>query len=198
MKRQDLLLLAVFCLLIAIGAAGRLGQPMWNFTPLAAVGLFAGRYFANTGIAIAVPLIALLIGDLVSPSHTNFGVMLAVYGSLAMPALLGRWLRRPVVKECPVKERPVSQRRHIARWVTCLLAPSLIFFVTTNFAVWALHGYYAKTFAGLVECYVAAIPFYRTMLTGDLIYSAMLFGGAALAGVRYPEATSDVGSDAAS
>jgi hypothetical protein len=36
---------------------------------------------------------------------------------------------------------------------------------------------YPKTAAGLLACYIAAIPFFRNMLVGDLLYTAILFGG---------------------
>jgi hypothetical protein len=51
--------------------------------------------------------------------------------------------------------------------------------VLTNFGVWAIDNLYPKTTAGLVDCYVAAIPFFRNMLLGDLLYSALLFGALA-------------------
>ena len=35
-------------------------------------------------------------------------------------------------------------------------------------------------FAGLVECYVAALPFFRNTLLSDVLYTAALFGGWAL------------------
>jgi hypothetical protein len=50
----------------------------------------------------------------------------------------------------------------------------------TNFGVWALASWYPKTWAGLVACYVAAIPFFRNTLLGDAVYTAALFGGVAL------------------
>jgi len=33
---------------------------------------------------------------------------------------------------------------------------------------------------GLIDCYVAAIPFFRNSLLGDLGYAALLFGGSHL------------------
>jgi hypothetical protein len=50
---QDLL---VFFLLIAIGVAGRWGQPEWCFTPTAAAAIFAGVYFNRLAIAAMVPI----------------------------------------------------------------------------------------------------------------------------------------------
>lgn len=46
---------------------------------------------------------------------------------------------------------------------------SFLFFLITNFGVWA-QGWYPATLAGLIDCFVLAIPFYRTMLVGNLIF----------------------------
>jgi hypothetical protein len=61
------------------------------------------------------------------------------------------------------------------------LASSVSFFLISNFAVW-LAGYivYPKTFAGLISCYVAAIPFFQRGLASDLFFSAVFFGLGAL------------------
>ncbi|HBP82810.1 MAG TPA: hypothetical protein DD662_09895, partial [Planctomycetaceae bacterium] len=55
------------------------------------------------------------------------------------------------------------------------LASSLIFFITSNFATWALSELYPHTLAGLTTCYVAALPFYRWMPVGDVVWSVSLF-----------------------
>ena len=62
----------------------------------------------------------------------------------------------------------------------------MVFFLSTNFSVWLFQGLYEKTPAGLAACYTAALPFYRPMLAGDVFYAAVLFGAAALAGLRWP------------
>ena len=43
-----------------------------------------------------------------------------------------------------------------------------------------------KTAQGLIACFVAAIPFFHTMLLGTLVYSAFLFGGFILAKRAFP------------
>ena len=47
-------------------------------------------------------------------------------------------------------------------------AASVMFFVVTNFCVWALGSLYPKTWEGLLACYVAAIPFFQNDLLGNL------------------------------
>ena len=52
--------------------------------------------------------------------------------------------------------------------------------------MWLLSDLYPRTMEGLVACYVAAIPFFRNTLVGDLLYAGALFGGFALAERRFP------------
>jgi hypothetical protein len=51
-----------------------------------------------------------------------------------------------------------------------------IFFIFSNLGVWLAGLYYPLTLAGLVECYVMAIPFFGNTLFGDLFYMGVLFG----------------------
>ncbi|TWT88767.1 hypothetical protein Mal64_22550 [Pseudobythopirellula maris] len=170
--------IAVFALLVAIGVAGRWGQPDWCVTPLAAVGLFAGRYFASRSVAMLVPLTAMLVSDLALPAYANRGVMLAVYAAMVLPPLLGRLLRND----------RLSRPAWLGRLAAGAVAPSVVFFLVTNFAYWSLGSLYPHTGAGLMACYAAAVPFFRAMLTGDVVYTALVFGAAMLAGMRAPQA----------
>jgi hypothetical protein len=58
---------------------------------------------------------------------------------------------------------------------------AVIFFVVSNFGVWLQSGMYPHTLAGLADCYTLALPFFRNTLTGDLVYSGLLFGAYAFA-----------------
>ena len=65
------------------------------------------------------------------------------------------------------------------------LAASVSFFLLSNFAVWAVWAMYPKTLAGLAACYLAALPFFRHSLAGDLFFTVVFFGlGALVEGVR--------------
>ncbi|MBM3818918.1 MAG: hypothetical protein FJW14_07875 [Acidimicrobiia bacterium] len=56
----------------------------------------------------------------------------------------------------------------------------MLFYVVTNFAVWASTTLYPLTWAGLVTCYIAALPFFRNSLLGDMGFAVLLFGGFAV------------------
>ena len=160
----------VWLALVALAVAGRLWQPTWNgeqlwhATPLAAVALAAGFLFANPLVAASVPLAALALSNLVLPGYGSLGVAAVVYAATAWPVLLGT---------CGVlgQDRP--------RWLAVVggsLATSLVFFLSTNLAHWAFMADYPRTMAGLGECFVAALPFYRWMPVGDAAWTLTTFG----------------------
>jgi hypothetical protein len=165
----------VFVLLVAIGVAGRWGQPEWCFTPTAAAAIFAGAYFRRLGIAALVPIAILAISDFALEAHDNFGVMIATYAVMTLPVLFGRWL-----------QSSPGRASTLFRLAFAALVPAILFWIVSNFAVWAFQSDYEKSWSGLMLCYLRAVPFFRWMLAGDVFYVAVLFGCAALAGVSFP------------
>lgn len=154
--------------MVLTATAARLIPHPPNFSPIAALALFGGASFASKRAAFLVPLVALFLSDLVLGFYTITPV---VYGSFALITCLGFWLR---------------QRQNVARLATAAVASAVLFFVLTNLGVWVFETLYPKTPAGLAECYIAAIPFFRNTLLSDLLYSALLFGGVAFAEKRWP------------
>jgi hypothetical protein len=168
MQRRGISDWAVFVLLVVIAILGRHERIDWNFTPIAAATLFAGYYFRRVWIAAIIPVAALLVSDRLEPSHANSWVMLTVWGTFAATGLLGPWLRRAQ-----------GLRNQVGRGAVAALAPSAVFFLTTNFAVWATE--HPPTLANLAMVYLQGIPFYRSMLAGDLFYLGLFFGAYAIA-----------------
>ena len=154
--------------MILAAAASRLLPHPPNFTPIAALAMFGGASFAEKRAAFLVPLAGLLLSDLVLGFYAITPV---VYGSFALIVCLGFRLR---------------QRQSVWRIAGGAVAGAVVFFVLTNFGVWAFETLYPKTMIGLLDCYVAAIPFFRNTLLSDLLYSTLLFGGLALAEKRWP------------
>ena len=164
------------CLLI-LDVVARLLPHAPNLTPMAASALFAGVIFRSRLLALTTPIAAMALGDLVLGAY-DWRVAGVVYVSLALPAFAGMWDRSLRTPRLPLLLVPLA------------LASSVTFFVTTNFAVWAFSGMYANDLAGLLHCYVAALPFLRNGVMGDLFWTVVLFGGwyliARAAGARAP------------
>ncbi len=165
--------------LIFIAALSRVIPHPPNFSPIEAVALFGGAYFAKRHWALLVPLLALLASDLVLGA-LNGGLYrdylfsagyLMVYVCIALSTVLGFGLRGKVTG---------------GRVLAYSLAGSMLFFVVTNFGAWLSDPFYPKTAAGLVAAYVAGVPFFQWTVLGTLFYAALLFGGFELLRNRVP------------
>ena len=145
--------------LIVAGMATRFIPHPPNATAIGAVALFSGAFLRNNKLAILVPIVAMLISDIaIFGMHSSIW---AVYTSFILITLLGTTL---------------ANRKGALPILGASLASSILFFVLTNFAVWLGNGFYPQNFAGLVECYASAIPFFQNTLVGDLVFNTALFG----------------------
>lgn len=157
--------------LILAAAAARLVPHVPNLTPVEAMALFGGAVLGDRRAALLVPLGALFLSDLVlGYAVYGYGLvypgMAFIYLAVAAIALLGGRL---------------GARPGVGRLGLGALAAALLFFLVTNFGVWLTGGLYPHTATGLTACYLAGLPFLRYSLAGTLLYSALLFGGFALA-----------------
>jgi hypothetical protein len=153
---------ALVLFLIGFDVAARLLLHVPNVSPIAASALFAGMMLRRRSLALAVPLAAMLLSDAATGFY-DARVMAVVYAAMALPAVAGI----------------LARRYRVARVIVpTVVACSLAFFAATNFAVWAFSGMYSLDMASLTQCYVAALPFLKYTLGGDLFWAAVLFGGA--------------------
>lgn len=148
----------VITLMVFIAAFVRLLPHPPNFAPIAAMALFGGAYFNKRSLAFIVPLTAMFLTDAIIGFY-SYGWI--VYISFALIVLIGIVMLRKVT---------------IKNVILASLTASVSFFAITNFGVWALGTLYAKTTSGLMESYIAAIPFFQNSLIGDLFFSGVMFG----------------------
>ncbi len=145
---------------ILIGAIARIIPHVPNFAPIGAMALFGGAYM-NKKQAFILPILAMILSDLFI-GFDNLPMRLTVYGSFLLIVAIGLWLKNHL---------------NAKNVIFSSLGASVLFFVTTNFAVWAFGTMYPHTLNGLIESYLLAIPFFRNTLAGDLFYSGAFFGG---------------------
>lgn len=164
---KDKLITPRFMFIVSVvifGAFMRL-IPHWpNFTPIAAIALFGGAYFSRKYLAFVIPLVAMFVSDLVLGLHTS---MIAVYVAFAITVMIGFALR---------------SKTSAVNVIGASLLSSIIFFLITNFASWLALPMYPKTFAGLMESYIAGLAFFNNGAMGisfflNNVVSALLFNG---------------------
>ena len=153
--------------------------PHWpNFTPIAAMALFAGTYFDRKQYAFAIPVAAMFISDLIIGLLAN---MPAVYLSFAITVVLGMAIRKKVT---------------VGSVLMASISSAIIFFLITNFSSWLAMSLYPKNFTGLIECYIAGLVFFRDTtygfsffmndVLGTTFFSAVFYGAFYLVQMRFP------------
>jgi uncharacterized protein DUF6580 len=134
-----------------------------NFSPVYGVLLVGGAYLKSRD-AVWYPVAILAISDVllttqVYKMHVGWTQSIVWLGFAAV-ALCGRWLRG---------------RISVATVLAASVVAPLVFFVISNFAVWLDWKLYPTTWAGLVACYVAAVPFLGHSLASSVGFTAALF-----------------------
>lgn len=143
----------------------------WNLSAIGALGLFAA---ARLGFWPAIGLVALALGvkDLGVFLHYGMDPHPQTWACFAVYVLLGWALLRRTESPLAIGGATV--------------AGGLLFFLVTNFGSWLEQAYpYGYSLAGLMDCYAAAIPFYKGTLVGDVVFSAGLFGAHAVLSRAY-------------
>ncbi len=143
-------------LILLAGIVARIITHDANFTPFLALILFGGVYL-NRKLALLLPVALMMITDVLLGVHN---IILFTWGSILIVAFIGLALRK---RKTPVMIFGAS------------LLSAVIFFLTTNFGVW-LMGWYPHTLAGLQECFILALPFFRKTLISTVFYSTVFFG----------------------
>ncbi|MFA5134336.1 MAG: DUF6580 family putative transport protein [Patescibacteria group bacterium] len=128
-----------------------------NFIPIGALALFSGTHIRSRW-GILLPVAVMAVSDIIIGLHSLY---LVTWGSFLLIGMIGWWVRN---------------KKSALRIVSGSVTGSVLFFLLTNFAVWLFTPLYAKTTAGLVQCYYMAIPFFRNTILGDLFYVAVFFG----------------------
>ncbi|MFZ3339327.1 MAG: DUF6580 family putative transport protein [Terriglobales bacterium] len=146
----------------------------WNFTPVAAALLYFGARGPRR--QLWVPFVLLAASDIVLTKFVYaYHFTWDVYFTWAWYAAI-LWLGTNLRENASLRET-----KDWFRVGGAAIGGSVSFFILSNFAVWACWPTYPKSFAGLMTCYGAGVPFFRHTLAGDLLFSAAMFGLPALA-----------------
>lgn len=152
---------------LVLGVIARLIPHPANVSPMTSISLFGGAKLSR-GLAFALTFATLIASDVLLSlvqGHAVFGPWtFFTYSAFAAIIFAGSFL----------KNHPGALRT-----VGFLLGSSLFFWLWTNFGIWATgqYGLYPRTLEGLVACYMAALPFLRNALLGDMAWGAVFFLG---------------------
>ena len=157
--------------LIVLAALSRLLPHPPNVSPVAAVALFGAAALPQRWLAVLAPVVAFYLSDLVlnNTLYASYfdgfywGVSYWQIGAVALMAVLGLGVLR-------------NRQLTVPRLGGAAVGATAVFFLVSNFGVWAGGAGYPPTAAGLLACYAAGLPFLLNSLLGNLFFVAVLFG----------------------
>lgn len=149
---------------------------MPNFFPLESLTLFGAAYLQRKQLAVLFPLLMLYVSDFVinnTVARSFFkeqeGIVwfsnYMIYNLLSIIIIV--FASQYLLKKVNFKNVLIS-----------VLSASVLFFLITNFGAWAgSSSIYSKDISGLMTAYAAGIPFFRTSLITNILFSGVIFGG---------------------
>jgi hypothetical protein len=140
----------------------------WNFTAVGALAIFAGAQFTDKRLAFIMPLAAMALADLL---FLRNGFSLLVYSGFVAMVACGFLIRNRV---------------NTMNVVLASFISATVFYLITNFSFFYPVTLYPRDFSGIIASYTAGLPYFRNMVLGNLVYSAVLFGSFYLLSKRYP------------
>lgn len=123
-----------------------------NFTSLIALSFYIPAIFGMRYIAIII--FSFAITDLILGFHS---LLFFTWGSIIIIGIISKYFFK-----------------NITGRILGTLTGAIIFFIITNFAVWASGSIYDFTLIGLINCYVLAIPFFYNTILSTIFYSLIV------------------------
>lgn len=124
-----------------------------NFEAVTAMALLSGVFFKGIYSAL-IPLNIVFLSDLY---FGNSPVYLFTWSAFVLIGLFGNIVSR-------------DSKHYIFKVMGSGILSVMFFYVWTNFGWWLTSHMYSMDFQGLVQCYVAAIPFLKNQLFSVLLF----------------------------
>ena len=137
----------------------------WSgFSPVIAIALFSGFIIGKKGLSFLLPLLALFASDAVIQYLYNLDLF--PYAGFYS----GQWKNYLLLLSCTLIGWALKGKNYSSLFLGALAAP-VVFFLFSNFAVWAGPQLtYPKNIDGLMTCYAAGIPFFRNSVIATLVF----------------------------
>jgi len=138
-----------------------------NFSPIDAIALFSGAYFNKRFTALMTTFLSVWAGDLF------INKMLFGHWVLFYPGFYWQYACYFIMTLLGIR---LVNKIKVSSLITTSITCSILFFIVSNFGVWLNGTLYPFSINGLAACYIAAIPFFKTTVISDLLFSFILFG----------------------
>ncbi len=172
MERSNKVLLVI--LIMFVFAFSRLIPHIPNFTPSEGIAIFGAAYLGKKYLAVILPLFFIYITDFIINNtvardyftNTDGIVWFSNYMIFnAIALILIVLISNKLLIKVNFKNVFLSA-----------LTASFLFFIVSNFGVlFSSTSIYSKDISGLLQCYVAGLPFFRNSLLSTLFFTSIIF-----------------------
>ena len=169
MNKQSTSTLIIAALLVIIAALSRVLLYPDNFSPIIGMAIFAGAVIKDKRLAFALPIIAMFLSDVmfevfnIADGFWGWGQLVG-YGILALITVIAFSMKKVNV---------VSVAGYS-------IGSSLLFFFLSNSAFFVfdnpIYHTYTQDLNGYLATLAGGLPFLKTGILADLVYSTVLFG----------------------
>jgi hypothetical protein len=169
MNKQSTSTLIIAVVLIIAAALSRVFMYPDNFSPIIGMAIFAGAVIKDRRLAFALPIFAMFLSDVlfevfsIAPGFWGWGQLVG-YGILALITIIAFSMKKISVLS-------------VAGYS---IGASLLFFFLSNSAFFVfdnpIYNLYPQNFSGYIASLVGGVPFLKTGIIADLVYSTVLFG----------------------
>ena len=128
-----------------------------NFTPTISLIVFISIMFRNHYILAFIIVLSQVISDYFLGYYSS---MLFVYVSYVLIAIASMY----ILKEL-----------NFMRTIGTSFISVLIFYLVSNYGVWQMMDLYQYNLNGLIQCYIAGVPFLKYSLISTLLYSTTIY-----------------------
>ena len=138
----------------------------WSgFSPIMAIALVAGMMVHQKRDTFIFPLIALIGSDIIIQ-------LLYITGQFPFPGIYGYQLLNYLFLSILVLVGWMLKGKNYTTIIVGALIGPTIYFVLSNFTVWATHGGYNRpmNLNGLLLCMIDGLPFYKNSLLSTLLF----------------------------
>ena len=122
-----------------------------NFTNLLALSFYVPLFLGISFIPVII--FSFLVTDLYFGFHST---LFFTWGSVALIGYMSSYFKSSISK------------RFLG-----VSSAAILFFIISNFGVWVSGGY-GYTMAGLINCYILAIPFFWGTLSSTIVYAILI------------------------
>jgi hypothetical protein len=169
MNKQNSAGIIIAVLLILAAAISRVVMYPDNFSPIIGMAIFSGAIIKDRKLSFLLPIVSMFLADVIfevfkiAPGFWGWGQLVG-YVILSLITVIAFNLKKI----------------NIPNVIAYSLGSSILFYFLSNLSFFLIdnpiYHTYTQDGKGFIQCYIQALPFLRTSIFADLVYSAVLFG----------------------